>query len=333
MEKNLRKAGFQERKFHTGEVILNYAEGPPSDGPPLVFIHGQSVTWEEYTFIMPLLHRDFKVYAVTLRGHGASSWTPGLYTFNQLGRDMTSFLEKVVKKPAIVVGNSSGGVLTAWLAANAKELVKAIVLEDPPLFRCDHPNIQKTVVYDLWLAFSRSTVPNGGGFAALFRDQVIPIIAGTDDVVVSAKRPPPKALLRLVAHLITLQQVFRPGKPVDFSFLSAKQRIMLRGMSQFDGNFALAFVNGTVGQDFDHAETLARIEVPVLFLHAKYTLREDRLLGALTDEDVDRAKGLVKGLWKYVRMDCGHAIAIDAPEQEAREIRSWAEELKLLEKA
>jgi len=70
---------------------------------------------------------------------------------------------------------------------------------------------------------------------------------------------------------------------------------MIRAMSQFDGNFARAFVEGTVGAAFDHAETLARIEVPVLFLYAKYIIREDRLLGALTDEDVERVKGLIKG--------------------------------------
>ncbi|MCX2931178.1 alpha/beta hydrolase [Mycobacterium sp. CVI_P3] len=108
----------------------------------MVFIHGQSVTWEEYTLIMPLLANRFQVYAVTLRGHGRSSWTPGAYTFNQLGEDVTVFLRDVVGHPAVVAGNSSGGVLTAGLAANATEHVVAIVLEDPPLFRCDCPNVK-----------------------------------------------------------------------------------------------------------------------------------------------------------------------------------------------
>ncbi|KAJ8132212.1 hypothetical protein O1611_g1406 [Lasiodiplodia mahajangana] len=71
MDKKLQRAGFKEDNFHTGEVTLNYVAGPPSrKGPPLVFIHGQTVTWEEYTFIMPILSSDFTIYAVTLRGHG-----------------------------------------------------------------------------------------------------------------------------------------------------------------------------------------------------------------------------------------------------------------------
>ncbi|KAI0444915.1 Alpha/Beta hydrolase protein [Xylaria telfairii] len=328
MDKELQQAGFKENDFHTGEVTLNYVTGPPcSKGPPLVFIHGQTVTWEEYTFIMPLLSSEFAVYAVTLRGHGKSSFTPGQYTFNALGKDMTAFLREVVREPAIVVGNSSGGVLACWLAANAKEHVKAIVLEDPPLFRCDYANIKSTSVYDLWVALSRASEPDGGGFATLFRDFLIPAMTQTGDRVMSSQKPPPKFLLHIVSRLIAFQQKRHPGKPVDFSFMPSERRIMIRGLSQFDGNFSRAFVDGSMGKDFDHAATLARIDVPVLFLHARYFFRkDDRLMGALTDEDVERVKGLVKGPWKYVKMDCGHAIAIDAPEREAREIRSWASE-------
>ncbi len=82
MDKALKKAGIEESYFHTGEVILNYVSGP-ANGQPLVFIPGQSVTWEEYTLLLPKLADQFQVYAVSLRGHGESSWTPGKYTYNQ----------------------------------------------------------------------------------------------------------------------------------------------------------------------------------------------------------------------------------------------------------
>jgi len=49
-------------------------------------------------------------------------------------------------------------------------------------------------------------------------------------------------------------------------------------------------------------------------------------LGALDDDDVGRVRSLVKGDWKYVRMNCGHAIALAAPEKEAQEIITWANE-------
>jgi pimeloyl-ACP methyl ester carboxylesterase len=131
----------------------------------------------------------------------------------------------------------------------------------------------------------------------------------------------------MMEQLIMLQQAFRPGKPLDFPILPRQSRIMIRATSQFDGNFARAFVDGSAGEGFDHTETLARIQQPVLFLHGHYVMRDGRLLGALDDADVARAAALVRGPWRYVRMDCGHAIPLQAPEQEASEILAWVNEV------
>jgi uroporphyrinogen-III decarboxylase len=53
---------------------------------------------------------------------------------------------------------------------------------------------------------------------------------------------------------------------------------------------------------------------------------QGRLLGALDDNDVARVRSLVKGPWKYVRMNCGHGIPMEAPVEEAREISIWIDE-------
>jgi pimeloyl-ACP methyl ester carboxylesterase len=47
----------------------------------------------------------------------------------------------VIGEPVYVTGNSSGKLLAVWLAANRPDLVKAVVLEDPPLFSSDYPEI------------------------------------------------------------------------------------------------------------------------------------------------------------------------------------------------
>lgn len=317
MNRALKKAGFEEKNFHTGEMIMNYVQGP-DNGPPLVFIPGQTMTWEEYTYILPMLADKFHVFAVTVRGHGKSSWTPGRYTFNQLGADMTAFLKGIVGKPAVVAGNSSGGVLTAWLAANSPECVTAIVLEDPPLFRCDWPNVKSTLVFDMFLGLSRMAVAGGGGFPRFFLEEIARA-AGNAKGVMGIKLPP-KPILRFIAWTMAVHQAFSPGKPIDVKLFPSTARITTRCLSQFDGNFARAFAEGTMGVGFDHAMTLERITQPVLFLHANWFMRQGRLMGALDDDDVKRVESLVKGSWKYVRMNCGHAIALDAPAKEAEEI-------------
>jgi pimeloyl-ACP methyl ester carboxylesterase len=325
MDKALKKAGIEEKYFHTGEVILNYVAGPPN-GMPLVFIPGQGVTWEEYTLILPELAGRFQVFAVTLRGHGKSSWTPGRYTFNQLGKDLTEFLREAVGKPAIVAGNSSGGVLTAWLAANSAEWVKAIVLEDPPFFRCDWPNIKGAWVYDMFLGLSRMAVAGGGGYPRFFGEELARL-AGSAKGVMGAKLPP-RPVMKMIAWRMAVQQALWPGSPIDLKILPRRARILIKGNSQFDGNFSRAFIEGTMGEGFDHAATLARIKQPVLFLHANWFMHQGRLMGALDDDDVARVQSLVKGPWKYVCMNCGHAIALEAPHEEARHMMSWMDELE-----
>lgn len=133
---------FAEKKFDTGEVILNYVEGP-DNGLPLLFIPGQMEFWQGYKLVMPHFSKKYHVFAVDLRGHGKSTRTPGRYSYNICGEDLKLFLEKVIKKPAIISGLSSGGVLLLWLTANTPKYVSAIISEDPPLFSTMYPRIKE----------------------------------------------------------------------------------------------------------------------------------------------------------------------------------------------
>ncbi|MFW9814233.1 MAG: alpha/beta fold hydrolase, partial [Candidatus Thorarchaeota archaeon] len=116
----------EEKRFNTGEIEINYAVAP-DNGPSLVLIPGQGADWKNYQKVLSLLSSDYHVYAVDVRGHGKSDWATGDYSFTSIGRDMTAFLESVVQEPAIISGNSSGGLIALWLAANRPDLIKAIV--------------------------------------------------------------------------------------------------------------------------------------------------------------------------------------------------------------
>ncbi|MHA2079222.1 MAG: alpha/beta fold hydrolase, partial [Candidatus Thorarchaeota archaeon] len=118
-------------------------ENGPENGVPLVLIPAQGADWTNYEKVLPLLSKNYHVFSLDIRGHGKSDWATGDYTFNSIGRDMTAFLEMVVKRPAFVSGNSSGGLIALWLAANRPDLVMGIILEDPPLFSADWPRIKE----------------------------------------------------------------------------------------------------------------------------------------------------------------------------------------------
>lgn len=290
MNKTFKKAGITEKYFDTGKVKLNYVVGPPN-GKPIVFIPGQGASWKEYSLLLPKLAQRFQVFALSLRGHGNSSKTPDHYTFNILGEDMTAFLRKIVGEPAIVGGNSLGGVLAIWLAANSPEWIKGVVCEDPPLFTCEYPLIKKTWVYEI---FKLTSTPK--------KD---------------------RSLIRLLRDI---KKIFpKEVRKHSSQVMGRKSFSILKG-TDFDPTFSKAFVNGTAGEGFDHATALATIEQPILFLHARWFLIEGRILGALSDAEVDRVKDLVRGSLKYVKMNCGHAIPFEKPDEESKLIIDWVDE-------
>ena len=119
-----------EKSFDTGEVVLNYAEGP-DNGPPMLFIHGTTGDWRNFLPIMPSMTMRWYVYAVDLRGHGKSGHKTGHYTLRDYTKDLKAFIKKVINRPTVLFGISMGGMLATMLAADNPE-VKTVVLGDPP---------------------------------------------------------------------------------------------------------------------------------------------------------------------------------------------------------
>jgi pimeloyl-ACP methyl ester carboxylesterase len=126
---------FPEQTVDLGEVAMNYATAGSPDKPALLLIPGQTESWWGMETAVGLLASDFQVFCVDLRGQGRSTWTPRRYSLDNMGNDLVRFLQLVVKRPAVISGNSSGGVLACWLAAFAMPgQIRGAHMEDPPLF-------------------------------------------------------------------------------------------------------------------------------------------------------------------------------------------------------
>lgn len=122
---------FQEAKFHTGKVLLNYAEGPTT-GFPLVMLHGGSGRWQLYSGMLAELAEHYHVFAPDLRGHGKSGWVPAGYTIRDYVEDIGVFL-RMVSGPAVLMGHSLGGIIAVATAKAYPELVRALIVGDAPL--------------------------------------------------------------------------------------------------------------------------------------------------------------------------------------------------------
>ncbi|HIF71849.1 MAG TPA: alpha/beta hydrolase [Dehalococcoidia bacterium] len=124
---------YVEKKFAASAIEVNYAEGP-DNGPPLVLIHGLSGYWADWEPVIDQFSANWHVNALDLRGHGGSGRVPGGYAFDKYSVEVIEFLQGVVGQPAFIVGHSLGGVTAGVLGAAAPELVRAVALEDPPIY-------------------------------------------------------------------------------------------------------------------------------------------------------------------------------------------------------
>ena len=134
---------YDEQRFDTGDVEINYVTAGDTSRPALLLIPGQTESWWGYEKALGRLDEHFEAFAVDLRGQGRSSRTPGRYTLDVIGNDLVRFIDAVIGRPTIVAGLSSGGVIAAWLSAYAKPgQVVGAYYEDPPLFASElHPAV------------------------------------------------------------------------------------------------------------------------------------------------------------------------------------------------
>jgi pimeloyl-ACP methyl ester carboxylesterase len=298
-------AGFALLVARIGDLELSYAEGP-DNGPPLVLLHAQHMDWFSYSRVLPALSQRFHVFDIDYPGHG-STVGPADYPMaaNRIGADLAGFIETMIGEPAYVTGNSSGGLLTAWLAANRPDLVTAIVLEDPPLFSAEYPRIRTTIADKSFTTCSAAVQEGVDDFLLYWIHS---------NKIFFRKNIAPGADL-LLALAVKAYRRAHPGAPVDVGLLPDDTvRLFVRGLDQFDPRFGAAFHDGSWHEGFDHAEALARITCPALLVQAQFTVRPDGILnGAMTQEDADRAMSLLPN-GTYRRVDATHVVHLAAPE-------------------
>ena len=169
---------FRESTYKCGDFALNGASGPVS-GPPIVFLHGVTRRWQDFLTLMPALAPRWTTHAFDFRGHGGSDRAPRYLLCDHLA-DALAYLKEHVKEPAVLYGHSLGALVAAGLAAAAPELVRAVILEDPP----SEPllkNIRSNVYHTLF-SLLRSFAGQDRPVAEIARDlggYLMPLPGGT----------------------------------------------------------------------------------------------------------------------------------------------------------
>jgi len=314
--------GFTEKKFNTGQVTLNYVEGP-DNGPPLLFIPGQMESWQGYELVLPHFSKKYHVFVVDVRGHGKSTPTPGKYSYNIIGADLKEFLQKVVDQPAIVSGLSSGAILALWLAANAPKNVSVAISEDPPLFSSMYPRIKaEKFMCRLFETAIETLGKPKRDIKGFFQKQGIPI-EGKEKLLLM-----PAFIASYRAMSLEFNKKIRPSRPYDLLNARFDQRAGLKFISEYDVDFSRATIDGRLTEGFDPEATLKKISCPVLLIHAYWSRHKTwGLLGALDDTDVEKIRSMVKDV-KVVKVNAIHDVHLAKPKIFIKAVSEYLADLK-----
>ncbi|HMO53159.1 MAG TPA: alpha/beta hydrolase, partial [Tepidiformaceae bacterium] len=92
-----------------GGIPLVYEK--EGSGPPLVFFHGGNSSAVQWEAVVPQFMGEYTCYVLEQRGHGRSGREPNAdYRFAAMIEEATAFVDQVTG-PAILVGQSMGGVV------------------------------------------------------------------------------------------------------------------------------------------------------------------------------------------------------------------------------
>jgi len=106
----------------------HYRVDGPDQAPALMLAHSlglDSGMWDEQA---GACQRHLRVVRYDLRGHGASSVTPGDYSIEQLGRDALALADTLGIDRFAFCGLSIGGMIAQWLGAQAGARLTHLVI-------------------------------------------------------------------------------------------------------------------------------------------------------------------------------------------------------------
>ncbi|KAL5229573.1 hypothetical protein ABZP36_028349 [Zizania latifolia] len=100
------------------------------EGPPVLLVHGFGASVGHWRRNIGVLSESYTVYAIDLLGFGASEKPPGFsYTMETWAQLILDFLDDVVKRPTVLVGNSVGSLACVIAAAeSSRDFVRGLVL-------------------------------------------------------------------------------------------------------------------------------------------------------------------------------------------------------------
>ncbi len=274
----------------------------PQGVPPLVCVHGLGGSHANWLAVAPGLAERQQVYVPDLAGHGLTFPDHRSTDVDSNQRLLDRFLREVAGVPAVLMGNSMGGMISILQAARNPDTVAGLVLVDPavpgPLQRPDPTVARNFVGYAL---------PGVSGALLARRRRRLTPEQQVQEVLnvccVDSTRVPADVVEQLVALATRRQTV----TGIDGAFLSAA-RSVLRHLVQRE----------------ELQAAMRSIDVPVLLLQGE----RDRLVSV----NAARLAARNNPSWElHVAAGVGHVPQLEASQWTTDRYREWIDSTGLLD--
>jgi pimeloyl-ACP methyl ester carboxylesterase len=270
--------------------VLHYARTDNHEAPPLLCLHGVTRGWQSFLPLLPTLALRWQVYAIDQRGHGQSNRAASYLTIDYIG-DAVSFLREEIQRPAVLYGHSLGAMVAAAVAAEAPELVRALILEDPP-FHTMGTRIESYVMYPYFVALEK-LASNGQSLS-----QLVAVLGAVE--IMTAKGKAKLSELRDAAAL----------------------RFTAKCLQQLDPAVMTPIAEARWLDGYDLAKVVRGIQCPVLLLQADASAG-----GMLIDADADLIEQTIADVTRVKLAGIGHQMHTQAPDAVLRFLLAFLESL------
>jgi pimeloyl-ACP methyl ester carboxylesterase len=287
----------ESRTIDLGGPVHYVDFGGPDDGPTVVLVHGLGGSHLNWDLFAPLLRPHARVLALDLPGFGLSEPGERRTTVHDNVRVLDRFLTEVAGTPAVLVGNSMGGMISILQTAVAPESVSGLVLLDAAV-----PGPRRALDPLVAAVFAMYAIPGVGDRFLLLR----------------RKQSTPLRTVRQMLRLCGVDPDALPADLIDRSVAMLEQRQDVAGMDQ-------AFLTATrslvrlLAAPGSYRRAMSSIRVPVLLVQGDV----DRLVPVAAARDVARRHPE----WRYLELaGVGHVPQLQVPDRLAAEVLSWLED-------
>ena len=125
----------------------------------ILLIHGFGSSSYHWRDNIPTLSEKYDTYAIDLIGFGNSAKPSILnYTVSLWSEQVIEFIDCVIQKPCILVGNSLGGYIALYTAASSSSNIKGVIPINPVIISRSYPKIRLPPLFNL---FSSKSIIKG----------------------------------------------------------------------------------------------------------------------------------------------------------------------------